>query len=103
MKDKYIQKKRSAKAYLCEQLVKKKKRSKKLSATKQKFEKSFPPIIKLIDMDGYGEKNCVRGTHIEVGEKVTSLKRKAEADTPQLRRYEKRRNYEFIKKSSWTA
>ena len=68
-----------------------------MSATKGKFEKNFPPIIKLIDMDGYGKKFCVRGTHIEVSEKVTSLKRKAEADTSQLCRYEKRRNYKFIK------
>jgi len=84
-------------SYLCD-LEQRKKRLKVMFPTrKRKFEKKFPPINKLIDMDGTGKQLCLRDIHVEVGEKVTSLKRKAEADTSQLRRYEKRRNYEFIK------
>ena len=98
VKNNYIQKKRTAKAYLCEQLVKKKRRSKLVSATKRKFEKSFPLIIKLIDGDR-GKKKIRVGskTNADVNVKLKSLKRKVEADTSLLHKYEKRRNYDFIK------
>jgi len=85
------------KTHLCEQLIKGNKRSKILPSTKQKFKKSFPPITKLIDGDRSKKKIQVGGKkNNDVNEKLKSLKRKAEADTSQLRKYEKRRNHDFI-------
>ena len=65
---------------------------------KRKFKKSFPPIPNLIDEDR-GKKKIRVGskTNADVNEKLQSLKRKVDADTSLLRKYEKRRNYDFIK------
>jgi len=99
VKNKHSKRNRTAKAYLCDQLVKKKRISKLVSAsTKRKFEKSLPPIIKLIDGDRGRKKIRVGSkTNADVNGKLQSLKRKVEADTSLLRKYEKRRNYDFIK------
>jgi len=83
--------------YLCEQLIKRNKRSKIVSSTKRKFKKSFPPITKLIDGDRSKKKIRVQGKkNNDVNEKLKSLKRKAEVDTSQLPKYEIRQNHDFI-------
>ena len=65
---------------------------------KRKIETNFPPITNLIDGDR-GKKKIRVGskTKADVNKKLQSLKRKVEADTSLLRKYEKRRNYDFIK------
>ena len=69
-----------------------------MPSTKRKFEKSFPPIIRLIHGDRRMKKIRVGGKkNTDVNKKLTSLKRKVEVDTSQLRRYERRRNHDFIK------
>jgi len=84
-------------AYLCERYPKRNK-STILNHTKRKFKKSLPPITKLSNRDRSKKKIRVGSKkNNDVNTRLQSLKRKAEADTSQLHRYEKRRNHDFIK------
>ena len=92
------QKERIGRTHLCEHQEKHKKSKIVSSRKKRKFEKSFPPITNLIDGDRGKKKIRVGSTMKADGnKKLNSLKRKVEADTSLLRKYEKRRNYDFIK------